>query len=52
MFAHSTESWNVMWDGEVFKKGTVKVEAELRETRLRAEDDQSYPIFFWSVTGL
>ncbi|KAG0704977.1 hypothetical protein DFH29DRAFT_326553 [Suillus ampliporus] len=52
MFAHSAESWSAMWDGEVFKKGTVKVEAELREMRLRAEDDQSYPLLFWSVTRL
>ncbi|KAG0696581.1 hypothetical protein DFH29DRAFT_194172 [Suillus ampliporus] len=52
MFVHSAESWNAMWDGEVFKKGTVKVEAELKEVPLRGEDDQSYLTFFWSVTRL
>ncbi|EMD41445.1 hypothetical protein CERSUDRAFT_110022 [Gelatoporia subvermispora B] len=29
MFCHSPESWTELWDGQVFKKGTVKVEAEL-----------------------
>ncbi|OJA11840.1 hypothetical protein AZE42_04056 [Rhizopogon vesiculosus] len=31
MFAHSSESWIAMWDGEIFEKGMVKVETEFRE---------------------
>jgi SAM-dependent methyltransferase len=31
VFCHSPESWKAMWDGEVFEKGTVRVEAEVRE---------------------
>jgi len=34
MFSHSPESWTDMWDGEVFEKGMVKVEAECREVML------------------
>ena len=29
MFYHSPESWAALWDGEIFEKGTVKVEARL-----------------------
>lgn len=36
MFCHSPESWTELWDGQVFKKGTVKVDAHLVE-RLRRE---------------
>ncbi|KAK0495307.1 hypothetical protein EDD18DRAFT_1171603 [Armillaria luteobubalina] len=31
MFCHSPESWRSMWDGEIFPKGTVRVDAVLRE---------------------
>ncbi|KAG6842897.1 hypothetical protein H0H93_003005, partial [Arthromyces matolae] len=31
MFCHSPESWKALWDGPVFKKGTVKVEAVLHQ---------------------
>ncbi|KAI0053446.1 hypothetical protein FA95DRAFT_1481572 [Auriscalpium vulgare] len=30
-FTHSPESWADLWDGEVFEKGTVRVETELRK---------------------
>lgn len=30
MFCHSPETWKELWDGQVFEKGTVKVETELR----------------------
>ncbi|KAG1835394.1 hypothetical protein DFJ58DRAFT_908610 [Suillus subalutaceus] len=29
LFAHSPKSWTSLWDGEVFEKGSVKVETEL-----------------------
>ncbi|KAG1750825.1 hypothetical protein EDB19DRAFT_1904218 [Suillus lakei] len=28
-FSHSPETWSSLWDGEVFEKGSVKVETEL-----------------------
>ncbi|KAG1745263.1 hypothetical protein EDB19DRAFT_480557 [Suillus lakei] len=49
MFAHSAGSWTAMWDGEIFEKGTVKVEAELKQVPVR---DEHYPILFWSVIRL
>ncbi|KAI0358976.1 hypothetical protein OH77DRAFT_1420491 [Trametes cingulata] len=59
MFCHSPESWRELWDGEVFKKGTVKVEAILQERDGR--DLEGMPGFIpgtkiylliWSVTRL
>ncbi|OJA09532.1 hypothetical protein AZE42_06994, partial [Rhizopogon vesiculosus] len=49
MFAHSPESWIAMWDGEVFEKGMVKVEAEFREV---ISSGERYPLLLWSVTRL
>ncbi|KAJ8487389.1 hypothetical protein ONZ45_g14360 [Pleurotus djamor] len=31
MFCHSPKSWEQLWDGQVFRKGTVKVVATLKE---------------------
>ncbi|KAI8983392.1 hypothetical protein BD414DRAFT_442586 [Trametes punicea] len=31
LFCHSPESWTELWDGQVFKKGTVQVETRLVE---------------------
>ncbi|KAI0374559.1 hypothetical protein BV20DRAFT_1049336 [Pilatotrama ljubarskyi] len=59
MFCHSPESWRELWDGEVFKRGTVKVAAILQEREGR--DLQDLPGFIpgtrlylltWSVTRL
>ncbi|EIW83297.1 hypothetical protein CONPUDRAFT_152322 [Coniophora puteana RWD-64-598 SS2] len=33
MFCHNPESWKELWDGTVFKKGTVEVEAFLFENK-------------------
>ncbi|KAF7974801.1 hypothetical protein HWV62_11301 [Athelia sp. TMB] len=56
MFCHSPESWAALWDGGVFKKGTVRVEAEIRENPRRdpAKGDQPYFVLWlvWSVTRL
>ncbi|KAG1902213.1 uncharacterized protein F5891DRAFT_179253 [Suillus fuscotomentosus] len=52
MFAHSVESWTSMWDGEVFEKGTVKVDAHLREVSEDMGGDERYPVLLWSVTRL
>ncbi|TFK93027.1 hypothetical protein K466DRAFT_643031 [Polyporus arcularius HHB13444] len=58
MFCHSPESWIELWDGQIFKKGTVKVEAFLHEVRrsdLQPKDTAPETKFFllvWSVTRL
>ncbi|TFY73288.1 hypothetical protein EWM64_g10724 [Hericium alpestre] len=56
MFCHSPDSWKELWDGVVFEKGTVKVEAEIVPAS-REELGGLYPnIKFWwlnwSVTRL
>ncbi|PCH41723.1 hypothetical protein WOLCODRAFT_137562 [Wolfiporia cocos MD-104 SS10] len=54
MFCHSPESWGELWDGQVFERGTVKVEAKV-EARERVTSDggnaTSYTLI-WSVTRL
>lgn len=51
MFVHNPESWIAMWDGEVFEKGKVEVEAELREAPAE-EGNEPYLFLYWSVTRL
>ncbi|OSD04930.1 hypothetical protein PYCCODRAFT_1363568 [Trametes coccinea BRFM310] len=57
MFCHSPESWKALWDGQIFKKGTVRVEAFLRERESGAIPDvvesgtKSYTLV-WSITRL
>jgi hypothetical protein len=45
IFCHSPQSWEAMWDGEVFEKGTVKV-----DERLRHFEEANVHMLFWSVT--
>ncbi|KAI9067915.1 hypothetical protein FKP32DRAFT_207472 [Trametes sanguinea] len=57
MFCHSPESWKELWDGQIFKKGTVRVEAFLRETERRDLTDIVGPgtkfyLLVWSITRL
>jgi len=55
MFCHSPESWAEMWNGQVFKKGSVKVEVGLKETGSNSLDNgqgTELPRLFWSVTRL
>ncbi|KAL0959906.1 hypothetical protein HGRIS_011571 [Hohenbuehelia grisea] len=55
MFCHSPESWTELWDGQIFKKGTVKVETELRPLNKKDSLGELGPVFyllFWSVTRL
>jgi hypothetical protein len=58
MFCHSPDSWTELWDGEVFEKGTVRVDATLEEIRkeviervIGATGTRSY-LLSWSVTRL
>jgi len=60
MFCHSPETWAALWDGEVFEKGTVHVDAELKEfdttpenqVRAGAPRDHKFCLLVWSVTRL
>lgn len=57
MFSHSPESWTALWDGQVFEKGTVRVDVRLVERARRyihngevANTPRSY--LEWTVTRL
>ncbi|KAH9927500.1 uncharacterized protein BXZ73DRAFT_78530 [Epithele typhae] len=55
MFCHSPESWAALWDGEVFPKGVVEVEATLHEVvredyELHAAPETKFWLLVWSVT--
>ncbi|KAG6918988.1 hypothetical protein DXG01_010227 [Tephrocybe rancida] len=55
MFCHSPETWKELWDGEVFKKGAVKVKAGLHEMErkdLFAAPGSRFYVMWWSVTRL
>ncbi|KAM5531491.1 hypothetical protein V8D89_014816 [Ganoderma adspersum] len=56
MFCHSPESWTAMWDGEVFERGTVKVETDLIEVKrtdlVDVPEETKFYIQLWSVTRL
>ncbi|KAJ8488703.1 hypothetical protein ONZ51_g3377 [Trametes cubensis] len=49
MFHHSPESWSELWDGQVFKEGTVEVETNLIYRDMAGE---SAPFLQWCVTRL
>ncbi|EED81259.1 predicted protein [Postia placenta Mad-698-R] len=56
-FCHSPETWTALWDGEVFAKGTVRVEARLLEIQgldlnmvADPNTDAKFWIMLWSVT--
>ncbi|KAH7907016.1 hypothetical protein BJ138DRAFT_1161182 [Hygrophoropsis aurantiaca] len=53
LFCHSPESWTAMWDGEVFKKGFVRVEAILvKYDDIFLEETTQFCVLMWSVTRL
>lgn len=53
MFCHSPESWSELWDGEVFKKGTVRVEAWTKEVeRVDLGPGAKFFLLIWAVTRL
>jgi hypothetical protein len=51
MFCQSPESWRNIWDGEVFEKGTVKVDIILKHVP-EAPQDMELDGIFWCVTRL
>ncbi|KAG7448618.1 uncharacterized protein BT62DRAFT_929708 [Guyanagaster necrorhizus] len=61
MFCHSPESWKSFWDGGVFPKGTVRVDASLHETAVRLSElmiltdetsTENYYFLTWCITVL
>ncbi|KAH7885515.1 hypothetical protein F5I97DRAFT_1404158 [Phlebopus sp. FC_14] len=49
IFGHSPESWTALWDGQVFEKGEVKVDATLR---LHGQLGSEIYLLYWSVVRL
>jgi hypothetical protein len=58
MFCHGPESWEALWDGQVFKKGSVRVDVgvkliESSGVQIFSEDkDTKFYLLIWSVTRL
>jgi hypothetical protein len=54
MFCHSPETWTDLWDGTVFKKGTVKVDVKLVDHFFRSAGSlgTSMSLLVWSVVRL
>lgn len=55
MFCHSPLSWMELWDGQVFRKGTVRVEAVLEpypREDITFEKGSEFTFLAWSVTRL
>ena len=54
MFCHSPESWTQLWDGLVFGKGVVNVQAKLVQVERKegpdASETRTTTILVWSVT--
>ncbi|KAG1750826.1 hypothetical protein EDB19DRAFT_1825069 [Suillus lakei] len=49
LFSHSPQTWTSLWDGEVFEKGSVKVETELEEVEIH---EVQFLMMRWSVIRL
>ncbi|KAG5650140.1 hypothetical protein H0H81_000555 [Sphagnurus paluster] len=52
MFCHSPASWTALWDGEVFEKGTVRVECGLDEMYSNGGREEGFSRLWWCVTRL
>ncbi|KAF9007611.1 hypothetical protein BDQ17DRAFT_1238084 [Cyathus striatus] len=52
MFFHSPQSWTELWDGIVFRKGSVRVEATLTKIDRPDLPHGDYYLLMWSVTRL
>jgi len=56
IFGHSDDSWKELWDGEVFEKGTTRVESRLielpRENLADLSPADAVHMLLWSVTRL
>ncbi|KAH9928838.1 uncharacterized protein B0H18DRAFT_1117668 [Fomitopsis serialis] len=54
VFCHSPQTWMVLWNGKVFKEGTVEVKVELQEEPVSAmaPPERKLYVMVWSVTRL
>ncbi|GBE78165.1 hypothetical protein BKA93DRAFT_784516 [Sparassis latifolia] len=52
MFCHSPESWAELWNGQVFRKGTVEVNSRLVEVSLPTTEGEEFTLLVWSVVRL
>ena len=55
MFCHSPESWHELWNGEVFRKGSVRVDCGLKKVakdQLPTDGNTEFFLLWWSVTRL
>ncbi|KAI8980781.1 hypothetical protein BD414DRAFT_516481 [Trametes punicea] len=56
MFCHDAQSWTDLWDGVIFRKGTVRVEAQVieqaREDLVVIEPGVKFYQLVWCVTRL
>jgi hypothetical protein len=55
MFCHSPESWTELWEGQIFDKGSVRVDAGLKKVDrpdLSTNKSADYFLLWWSVTIL
>jgi len=57
MFCHSPETWTELWNGEVFRRGSVRVDAKLVEVSrpdllAYGHAKAAYKMMSWSVTRL
>ena len=50
VFCHSPESWKELWDGNVFEKGTVNVEADAKLITSKGILQDKIIWMSWSVT--
>jgi hypothetical protein len=52
MVCHSPESWRELWDGQIFGKGKVKVDAVITNTKRDDLHRETFYMLYWSVTRL
>lgn len=54
VFCHSPQTWTALWNGKVFKEGTVEVKVDLQEEPLsaKAPPERKLYVMVWSVTRL
>jgi hypothetical protein len=52
MVCHSPESWRELWDGQIFEKGTVKVDAVIAQIKRSDLHLGALYMLSWSVTRL
>jgi hypothetical protein len=50
--SHSPESWRELWDGQIFEKGKVKVDAALIELKGSDHHIGTLTMLEWSITRL